>query len=274
MKNVLLPANAAALADVIRVQPLLVFDFDGTLAPLVADPEAAAMRTETRALLRVTALLHPCAVVSGRRRADVLGRLAGIPLVGVVGNHGAEAGFGPVDRAPRGEVEAWVRALRRGLGPRPGVTIEDKQFSVAVHYRSSPERGAARRAILDVARTLPGARVFGGRAVANVVPGDSHDKGDAVARLLPRANRRAAVFVGDDATDEDAFRHPDVAVGIRVGRSTRSAAGYYVPTQADVDALLRVFVRERRRQDGLGEDISGLERAMRDLDQLVTWRAC
>lgn len=273
MKNILLAANATALAEVVRVQPLLVFDFDGTLSPIVRDPGAAAIRPGTRALLRVTALLYPCAVVSGRRRDDVLARLAGVPLVGVVGNHGAEPGFGPVDRSPRGEVEAWVGALRRGLARRPGVVIEDKHLSVAVHYRNSPERSATRRAILDVARTLRGARVFGGRAVVNVVPGDSHDKGDAVARLLRRASRRAAVFVGDDATDEDAFRHPDVALGVRVGRSARSAARFYVPRQRDVDELLRLLVRERRRHDALGDDISGLERSMRQLERSRTWTA-
>lgn len=273
MKNILLPANGAALAEVVRVQPLLVFDFDGTLSPLVDRPDAAGLRPETRALLRVAALLYPCAVVSGRRRADVAGRLEGIPLVAVIGNHGAEAGFGPVERSPRPEVEAWLEALHAALGAMPGVSIEDKDLSVAVHYRHAPERGAARRAIFGVARRLPGARVFGGRTVVNVVPGDAHDKGDAVARLLPRANRRTAVFVGDDVTDEDAFRHRDVALGVRVGRSARSAAGYYVPAQRDVDDLLRLLVRERRRQDGLGDDVSGLERSMRALDAAGPRRA-
>jgi trehalose 6-phosphate phosphatase len=274
VKNILDPANGAVLSDLARVQPLLVFDFDGTLAPIVSDPTAATMRPETRALLRVTALLYPCAVVSGRRRADVLGRLGGVPLVGVVGNHGAEAGFGPVDRSPRDAVEAWLEVLRRKLGALKGVRIEDKELSVAVHYRQAPARAAARETILAVARRLQGARVFGGRAVVNVVPGDAHDKGDAVARLLARASRRTAVFVGDDATDEDAFRHEAVGVGIRVGQAVRSAAEYCIPAQRDLDDLLRALVRARRRQDGLGADISGLERSMRELDALVDWRAC
>lgn len=274
MKNILDPANAAVLSGVARAQPLLVFDFDGTLAPIVDDPAAAAMRPETRALLRITGLLYPCAVVSGRRRADVLGRVAGVPLVAVVGNHGAEAGFGPVDRSPRNEVEAWLKVLRGEVGGLVGVRIEDKELSLAVHYRQSPERAAARAAVLVAARRLAGARVFGGRAVVNVVPGEAHDKGDAVARLLRRASRRTAVFVGDDATDEDAFRHPDVGVGIRVGRAARSAAEYNIQGQRDMDDLLRALVRERRRLDGLGDDISGLERSMRELDAPVVRRAC
>lgn len=274
MRNILCPESAGTIADLARVQPLLVFDFDGTLAPITGDPGAAAMRPETRALLRVTALLYPCAVVSGRRRSDVLAKLAGVPLVGVIGNHGAEAGFGPVDRSPRGDVERWLVALRPVVEALPGAWIEDKELSLAIHYRHAGERGAARRAILGAARSLRGARVFGGRAVVNLVPGDSHDKGDAVARLLCRASRTAAVFVGDDATDEDAFRHRDVALGVRVGRAHRSAAEYYVPAQGDVDELLRAFVRARRRQDGLGEDIAGLERSMRELDARVERRVC
>lgn len=274
MRHILGEARGGALAEIARAEPLLVFDFDGTLAPIVAEPGLAAMRPETRSLLRLAALLYPCAVVSGRRRADVLRRVAGVPLVAVVGNHGAEAGFGPVDRSPRASVESWLAALRRDLAGLPGVTIEDKDLSIAVHYRQSPERGRVRGAILAAAAPLRGARVFGGKAVVNVVQDGSHDKGDAVGRLLRRANRRVAVYVGDDATDEDAFRSEHVALGVRVGRTHRSAAEWYVRAQAEVDELLRALVRARRRLDGLGDDIAGLEQSMRELDELVTRKTC
>lgn len=273
MRNIL-ASGGRVLSEVAHDHPLLVFDFDGTLAPLVERPDAADMRPSTRALLRLTGLMYPCAVLSGRRRADVAARLGGIPLVAIVGNHGAEAGFGPVDRSPRPEVEGWLAELRGALSGAEGVNLEDKGLSIAVHYRHAPGRAAARRAILGAARRLAGARVFGGKAVVNVVPDGSHDKGDAVARLLGRADRRTAVYVGDDVTDEHAFRSPCVGLGIRVGRTHFSAAPYYVPRQEDVDELLRALVRARRRVDGHGEDISGLERSMEELDGLVRWSAC
>lgn len=272
MRNILAAGGDEALREIARERPLLVFDFDGTLAPIVEEPERAAMRPATRTLLRIAGLMYPCAVVSGRRRADVLARLEGIPLVAVVGNHGAEAGFGPVDRSPRAEVERWLAALGRDLAELPGVHLEDKGLSVAVHYRCAPRRPEARRAILAAAGRIPEARVFGGKAVVNVVPRDAHDKGDAVGALLVRAGRRTAVFVGDDATDEDAFRCPAVDLGVRVGRWHGSTARYYIPAQADVDDLLRALVKARRRLDGLSEDIEGLERSMGELG--ATARAC
>ncbi|HEY6888779.1 MAG TPA: trehalose-phosphatase [Solirubrobacter sp.] len=265
MRDLITDAGSYTLTDIARRDPLLVFDFDGTLAPIVDDPHQASLRPATHALLRLTALLYPCAVVSGRRRADLCARLTGIPLVGIVGNHGAEAGFGPVDRTPRGEVASWLELLA-GVARLPGIWVEDKGLSIAVHYRHSCERAKARRAIEAATRDLPGGRVFGGRAVVNVVPRESHDKGDAVARLLQRIDRRVALYVGDDATDEDAFRNPCVVLGVRVGRTHRSAAAFYLSSQQEVDDLLRALVRARRALDGLGEDIEGLERTMAEVE--------
>jgi trehalose 6-phosphate phosphatase len=261
MKNVLQDC-VTVLDEVAREGMLLVFDFDGTLAPIVDDPASAELRCSTRKLLRLASLLYPCAVLSGRARADLLTRLEGIPLVAVVGNHGAEAGFGPVERSLRAAVVAWKRAIEAHALAVPGVTVEDKGLSIAIHYRNAASRSAARRTLHGVAASLPGARVLGGRAVVNVVPAGTHDKGAAVAQLLGRTDRRRALFVGDGVADEDAFRSRSVAVGVRVGRTHLSAAQYYVPSQADVDELLRTLVRSRRRQDGLHEDVAGLERLM------------
>jgi trehalose 6-phosphate phosphatase len=273
MRNILSAESNEVLRKIGHERPLLVFDFDGTLAPIVESPELAAMEPSTRTLLRLVCLMYPCAVVSGRARADVASRLAGIPLLAVVGNHGAEAGFGPVDRSPRKEVEAWRSALERDLCALAGVAIEDKGLSLAVHYRHAPARADARRAVLAAARRLPGARVFGGRAVVNVVPADSHDKGDAVARLLPRAGRPTAVYVGDDATDEDAFRNASVAVSVRVGRTHLSAAEWYVPCQTDLDGFLRELARARRRVEGLNDRLEGLERSVAERETRLGSRA-
>ena len=87
-----------ALASIARERTLLVIDVDAVIAPAGARGEAW-VPPATRALLRTAALLYPCAVISGRRRAEVAASVAGVPLVAVIGRHGAEPGFGPVDRA-------------------------------------------------------------------------------------------------------------------------------------------------------------------------------
>ncbi len=262
MKNILTEDARRVLDGLAAQRALLAFDFDGTLAPIVSDREAAEMRPETRRLLRAVALLYPCAVISGRARADVAARVDGVPLLAVVGNHGAEAGFGPLDRSSRARILSWVRTLRRDLGLVEGIDVEDKTFSVAVHYRHVRERAAARALVLRVTGGLEGARVFGGHAVVNVVPVDSSDKGSALEELLGRVGRRPVLYVGDDRTDEDVFRSERVEVAVRVGRTARSAAGWFVPRQGAVDDLLRALIAACTRRDGLGDRSDSLARAL------------
>jgi trehalose 6-phosphate phosphatase len=261
MKAILAEEAQGVIDELARERALLVFDFDGTLAPIVERPADAVMRDSTRALLRVAALLFPCAVVSGRSRADLAPRLEGIPLLAFVGNHGAEAGFGPVDRGPRPAVEAWSERLAAALGGAPGIEIEDKGLSIAIHYRRAPDQEEARRRVRAAAEALQGVRVFGGHAVVNVAPSDAPGKGAAVAQLLARIGPRKALYVGDDVTDEDAFASESVAVAVRVGRTNGSAAPFFLPGQLEVDALLAALVAARKKVDGGGDRIDGLVRA-------------
>jgi trehalose 6-phosphate phosphatase len=263
VKNILSLDARTVLEEVARERRLLAFDFDGTLAPIVPEPARAAMSDTTRTLLRIASLLFPCAVISGRSRSDLLPRLAGVPLVAVVGNHGAEAGYGPVDNGPRDVVAGWREALDARLNAVPGVQIEDKGLSLAIHYRRATSKSAVRRAIRAAADALGGARLFGGHSVVNVVASDSHDKGMALAGIASRVGATRALYVGDDTTDEDAFRAPFVSPAVRVGRAHASAARYYLSSQADIDDLLRVLICARRGADGMDDDVDGLLRAMK-----------
>lgn len=241
---------------------LVAFDFDGTLAPLVDDPAAARLREETRRLLRLTALLYPCAVVSGRKRSDVAARLAGIPLVAIAGTHGREPGFGPPDRAARALVARWRAALEAALVDEPDLRIEDKGLLLSIHHRGARAAHAARRLALEAATRLEGARVALGRAVVHVLPPDTRDKGEALEEILHRERLETALYVGDDHTDEDAFRCPSVAVSVRIGRSSRSAAGYYLPDQDGLDALLRALIRARTPAGAGSDRIEALAQAI------------
>ena len=262
MRSILSPDGLAVLDDLAARHALLAFDFDGTLAPIVADRDEARVRPETLAVLRVLAILYPCAIVSGRARADVAARVSRIPFIAVIGNHGAEAGYGPVDRSVRGDLAAWKRRLKSELSFVPGIDVEDKGFSLAVHYRQVPSWAAARHLSLRAASSLEGARVSGGHAVVHVTPADAPDKGTAIGELLRRIGHRPVLYVGDDRTDEEVFRSPLIEVGVRVGRTARSAARWYLPAQAAVDELLRALLAARTRRDGRGDRWEGLARAI------------
>jgi trehalose 6-phosphate phosphatase len=224
---------------------LLVFDFDGTLAPIVPERRAARMRETTLVLLRTVALAYPTAVISGRSRADVALRISRVPLVGIVGNHGAETPGAAIDGRVRARVEGWAGALLGTLSDAAGIEVEDKGLSLAVHYRRAPDPEAARRRILATAALLPRARVFGGHAVVNVCPAEVPTKGDAVESLALRLKASAVLYVGDDVTDEDAFESTAVTWPVRVGRAEDTAARYLLDRQEEMDPLLEALVTAR-----------------------------
>lgn len=235
----------AALAECARRGGLLAFDFDGTLAPLVADPGRAALRPETRRLLTRLAARQACLVLSGREPADLARRLHGIPLIECVGNHGAGFGQGPKARAAAvARAARWRERLAEQIAGRPGLQLEDNGVSLAVHYRRAPDRPSARRAIRCAVEALPGAHAMDGKCVVNVLPAASAHKG-AVLRAIARARgARHVLYVGDDLTDETAFRTAVAPhyVTVRVGRGGPSAANFRLAGQSQIDELLRVLL--------------------------------
>jgi len=231
---------------------LLAFDFDGTLAPIVGDPNRARMNAATRRLLRTLAGTHSCVVLSGRSRRDLAGKLAGSGIRRAVGNHGAEAGR----RMPgtRRQVALWCADLGARLAALPGLKVECKGLSLTVHYRHCRWKARARRAILDAARTLPGVRLIGGKEAISVVPSGAPDKGAALRAEMERTGCEAALYVGDDETDEDVFalRGGLRLLTIRVGRKAASGAQYYLRNQREIDELLRALLLAPRADRRLG----------------------
>jgi trehalose 6-phosphate phosphatase len=224
---------------------LLAFDYDGTLAPIVRDPDKAAMRAATRRLLAEAAVRYPCIVVSGRAQPDAKRWLRGIRLQQVVGNHGIEPW--QATRPVRDEVTRWAPLLMERLSPFKGVRIENKTFSIAVHYRRSREKKRARAAIMEAAAALGPVRVIGGKQVVNILPEKAPHKGIALERERDRLRCDTAIYVGDDETDEDVFGldQPGRLLTVRVGAKRKSQASYCVRNQAAVDELLAVLVSLR-----------------------------
>jgi trehalose 6-phosphate phosphatase len=252
MKDLLHPRHRGAIARFLGPpaaprRVLLAFDYDGVLAPLVKDPVGGRMRPATRALLGRVARVYPVAVVSGRAWKDCarfLGALA--PAVTVVGNHGFELGRPvPVPAATAREVRGWRRRLERDLAGVPGIHFEDKRSTLAIHYGLEGDTAAAERAVYEAANQLEGTRLIAGKRVLNVLPRDFPSKGDAVRALVARLRCDAALVLGDDVTDEDAFAvGAPLVFGVHVGKGP-SLAPWRLGAQEDVDELLRRLVAAR-----------------------------
>jgi trehalose 6-phosphate phosphatase len=246
MLDIFSRTHVGLLGDFARSNTLLAFDYDGTLAPIVAVPDRAEMRARTRILLAAAARLYPVAVISGRAQADLRRRLSGVPVASIIGNHGIES-WHKAGRASD-EVRRWLPRLAEVVATLRGVTIEDKAYSVAVHYRRSREKKRARRAILRAAAELPEARIVPGKQVVNILPLRQPNKGVALERERERLACDTAIYVGDDKSDEDVFAldQPGRLLSIRVGAGRGSAAPYFVRNQRAVDSLLRTLVAHRR----------------------------
>ena len=148
----------------------------------------------------------------------------------------------------RRDVRRWRPVLEEHLGALGGVKIEDKLFSVAVHYRQSREKRRARAAILDAAASLGAVRVVRGKQVVNILPEGAPHKGMALESARARRGCDTALYVGDDETDEDVFAldQPGQLLSIRVGRKNGSQAVYYIRSQREIDTLLRHLLEMRQ----------------------------
>jgi trehalose 6-phosphate phosphatase len=248
MRYLLSTRNAGVLAQLAWSRVLLAFDFDGTLAPIVPDRTGAAMRKRTGELLARACTLYPCAVISGRSQSDVLERLAGAAVKYVVGNHGLEPGTELAYFAR--ETARAAPLLRRTLASLPGVDVEDKRYTLAIHYRRSRQKSAARAAIGDAIAALPcRMRLIPGKQVVNVVPEGAPHKGDAVLQLRKLAEADTALYVGDDSTDEDVFTldQPGRLLTVRIGASRSSAAAYFLRQQREIDTVLSKLTALREK---------------------------
>ena len=243
MRYLLSRACRPILKSLAQERTLYAFDFDGTLSPIAEHPSLADMRATTRMLLSRLAAQHPCVIVSGRNRQDLLGKLGSVQVERVIGNHGAETEA--TARTSHHRELRWKSSLELELSALPGVWLEDKGFSVTFHYRQSPQKAEARRRILEATRKLKRVRVFGGKQVVNIVPDQAPNKGEALAVERDRLGCAWVLYVGDDENDEDAFALEGNIVPVRIGRKRGSHARYYLRTQAEIDKLLELLVQLR-----------------------------
>lgn len=215
-------APAERLSEVLaplRADPgaaAVLCDLDGTLAPIVDRPEAAAVPEPTREALRALAGRYALVgIVSGRRATDARA-IVGIEELAYSGNHGFELlGPGAAEPVPDPALEGhdedaarFVEELDAGELESLGFRVEDKGAIVALHWRGAPNEGEAEARASEIASEAEWQDLVShrGRKVLEIRPDVSIDKGMAVESLLRGRELRAAMYGGDDRTDADAFR--------------------------------------------------------------------
>ena len=211
-------ADFAALARQLAGKtPAVFLDYDGTLTPIVSRPDLARLAAVTRGAVAALAERCPVAIVSGRDLADVRA-LVGLPGLIYAGSHGFDIA------GPHGEslvlqqgteflptLSAAADMLAERLSALPGVLIEYKRFAITVHYRLASVGGQDEAsAAVEAVAAETGLRVTGGKMIRELRPPIPWDKGRAVLWLLERLGLTGPevvpLYLGDDETDEDAFR--------------------------------------------------------------------
>ncbi|MFH1753996.1 MAG: trehalose-phosphatase [Candidatus Omnitrophota bacterium] len=229
-------------------------DYDGTLTPIVKRPELAVLSDNMRHAIKRLSEKHTVAVVSGRMREDVQ-KLVCIEGVFYAGSHGFDI-HGPGFSMIQPEAEEMIplisrvtAALKKEFGNTEGVLVEDKKFSVALHYRLARGKDVPmleRRAGEIVERNKK-LRLMSGKKVFEILPDISWHKGMAVRWIMEALNiewRDASViYIGDDVTDEDAFRTVRTrGTGILVSRRPKvSAADLRVNSTLEVKSIFAIL---------------------------------
>lgn len=240
----------------------LITDFDGTLSHIVPDPAQARISSRSREALReLGATLPVVAVVSGRSVGDVRS-LVGIPGLVYIGNHGMEYWAGDrVEVAP--EVLAFRPALEAALhGIRPkldsGMQLEDKGATLSIHYRSVSDPKSAADTFRPFLRGIAekhGLTLSQGRMVFELRPPVDVNKGSAFHHLIVAYRLEAALYMGDDVTDLDAFQ---------LARRLREEGSCFA---------LSVGVESEEMPEALGHSVDMVASGVSDVEALLSWLA-
>ena len=243
-------------------RPFLFLDFDGTLAPIVEHHNDAAISEEMRSLVRDLSKVYPVAVISGRGMADVQQRVDLEDLY-YAGSHGFEIS-GPGGFFKENEeaqkllpfFEEIENKLRAQLQEVKGVDFERKKFTLAVHYRQV-EQGREQdvhAAVENLLKNYPDFNGAGGKKVIEIKPAIDWHKGKAVEFLkkeLSKEDDPFSIYVGDDVTDEDAFKEVESGIGILVGEhGNPSFADYTLDNLREVKTFFKELLKVRGVKNG------------------------
>jgi len=242
----------SALRDLFadRERLALCVDFDGTLAPIVQDPNDATLPTRTRRHLSALAdrPAVDVAVVSGRELEDIQARV-GVDGLDYAGNHGfelardGEVWIHPAVERHRDALERTCRRLERELGGIPGCFVEDKYATATVHHRraDTDDGSIAIATVQNVVESEECLSMTVASQSIEIRPDVDQHKGHAVEELVDIDPETVVLYLGDAQTDVDAFKtlaaRDDETLHVSVGEELPSS-GYYLDSPSDVEAFL------------------------------------
>ena len=259
--------NRDKLKDRLRDKIILLFlDYDGTLTPIVSTPQKAFIPQKVKKLLNELSKIPTCklAIISGRALSDIRA-IVGIKDIIYAGNHGLEI-EGPKIKfesqfSPR--LKSIIRHIYEEvvskLSKIKGVLIEDKGLTISVHYRLVDKKDiqgflSIFNEITDPYVARGKIKINPGKKVYEIKPPVMWDKGKVVLWLLVRQqfllgeDKILPVYIGDDTTDEDAFKVlKNKGLTIFVGEPASSEARYYLKTTEEVTGLLRLISDLKRK---------------------------
>ena len=248
-------AGRRRLDEIVRPGLLCAFDFDGTLAPIVMHPDD--VRLPPTVLQRLVTLSGHAriAILTGRAVADIAPRL-GFEADYLVGNHGLEGvpGWQARSDATAALCRDWKKSLTMALrDPQydPGIMLEDKHYSLSVHYRLARDQAEAEQRLKELLAGLqPPPRIVAGKCVFSVMPQGGGDKGGALEELMRLSGAAGAIYVGDDVTDEDVFRlkRADL-LSVRVEYAPDSNAQFFVHGYQEIEQLLDELIERLSKHD-------------------------
>ncbi|MCM1512943.1 MAG: trehalose-phosphatase [Oxalobacter formigenes] len=249
MKPLFSQAGKKQLDKIIRPGVLCAFDFDGTLSPITDNPVDAYLPVPVGKRLLALSCLTPVAILTGRAIRDIRNRLPFSPAF-LIGNHGLE-GFPGKEALLEGykkDCLRWEACLRCALSSwntaDPGIVIENKQYSLDIHYRHTPNPvHTGKKLALLLAAVFPDAHILPGKFTYSLLPQNAPDKGDALSALIRISGATGAIYAGDDTTDETVFRlRLHNLLSVRVGICQYSAAAWHIDNQKTVTHLLDTLI--------------------------------
>ncbi|MBK9295078.1 MAG: trehalose-phosphatase [Oligoflexia bacterium] len=245
MKYIFSNSSIDKLKRIIQKKVLYGFDFDGTLVKITKIPTAAKIMPQTDLLLKKLSQFSLTSVISGRGLKDLNKKLIFKPQF-IIGNHGLEGlrETKKILKQCKKTCNRWKKDLYL-LNKKFHLDIEDKTYSLSLHYRQARNKMAAKAEILRVVKKFkPQPRIILGKSVINIIPSEKVNKGYAVMKLLNKTRSNYLLYVGDDYTDEDVFYIKNKKiVKIRVGFKKNSKAAYFLKTQSEINRLLKLLIK-------------------------------
>ncbi len=235
---------------------LFFLDYDGTITPIVHHPELAVLSEDTRGIIKKLSQKFTVAIISGRMRKDIE-KLVNIKGIFYAGSHGFDIA-GPRFSMIHPKAEELIPAIleitkqiSKEIGNIPGILIEEKKFSIAVHYRLVDVHNLPKikTVINNIIRNHKALRLMSGKKVFEILPDIDWGKGRAIRWIMEALKiswtEASVVYIGDDITDEDAFRIIRTrGIGILVSDiSKESTADFRVSSTDEVKKLLKKIIK-------------------------------